>query len=58
MKCESCNGSGQSSNPGQDCFFCNGSGKMCDCCGEALSVEEAEMGDICEICESEQEEDI
>ena len=37
MKCEACDGTGESANKGQRCFFCNGTGGKCDVCGEAVN---------------------
>lgn len=48
MKCNSCDGTGESANKGQNCFECNGSGLICDECGEA-----AEDSDTCESCMAE-----
>lgn len=51
MKCEACNGTGKSSENEQDCFLCDGSGELCDKCGEAS----AEPGEnICSKCRDEQ----
>lgn len=50
MKCEDCNGTGESSKAGKPCFICDGSGELCDVCGEA-----SEPGqNVCEECDSEQ----
>lgn len=41
MKCSDCDGIGEiinPSDPGQPCFFCNGTGELCDHCGEAIDV--------------------
>lgn len=46
-KCESCDGSGKGSNDEQDCFDCNGTGEMCDVCGEAINAclcDDADIG--------------
>jgi RecJ-like exonuclease len=50
MNCEACNGTGKSANPGQPCFLCNGNGRKCDICGEAVNdvIEE-----ICDACKEE-----
>lgn len=50
MNCHDCEGSGESNNPGQCCFFCNGSGTLCDRCGEpcAEAVES-----LCDRCQEE-----
>jgi RecJ-like exonuclease len=42
-KCENCEGTGTVSlpeHPGRvtTCFFCNGTGEMCDICGEAINI--------------------
>lgn len=50
MKCEACNGKGESANAGQACFLCDGTGAKCDVCGEA--VEEA-GADVCNDCANE-----
>ena len=47
MKCEACNGTGKSAKKDQSCFMCNGTGSMCDICGEA--VNDAGM-DLCSAC--------
>lgn len=47
MKCQACKGSGN----GGACLICDGSGQVCDICGEA-----AEVGaDTCEDCLDEAE---
>ena len=38
MDCVDCKGTGKSANEGQGCFVCNGTGLMCDVCGEAIDV--------------------
>ena len=52
MKCEVCLGSGDSRVKGdKKCLLCNGSGELCDVCGEA--VEEPGQN-ICDLCYVEQ----
>jgi len=54
MTCPECNGTGDSGKPGLRCFFCNGSGSLCDQCGEACG----EPGqDLCEQCAEIAEEE-
>lgn len=51
MKCDSCEGTGKSANKGQACFLCNGSGSMCDVCGEACD----DRGqNVCTKCQEEE----
>lgn len=38
MECDDCDGTGESANPGQACFICDGTGEMCDACGESFAV--------------------
>lgn len=48
MNCPSCGGSGFSKLTGvAECFECNGTGALCDTCGEA--VDEAGQN-ICNAC--------
>lgn len=54
MKCEDCDGTGESEIKGKPCFVCNGTGEMCDVCGEA--VDEAGQN-ICDACQAEVKED-
>lgn len=52
MKCEACNGTGDSAIKGKDCFVCDGAGEKCDGCGEAVD----EVGqNICNDCQNEPE---
>lgn len=53
MKCESCDGTGDGLTLGdRRCSACNGTGNICDVCGESC-----ETGlDICEQCLKEEEE--
>lgn len=58
MNCESCKGTGQSANAGQPCFFCNGSGQMCDGCGEAMDGDDIDLGGgKCQTCVDAEKED-
>ena len=34
-ECEDCGGSGKSAKPGTPCFRCDGTGLICDRCGES-----------------------
>ncbi len=50
MKCENCQSAGVVDSTFQ-CLVCEGSGQVCDVCGEA-----AEVGaDLCEECRNEAE---
>jgi hypothetical protein len=38
------------------CFFCNGSGEMCDGCGEAMTLDDIDLGcGKCQACLDEEE---
>ncbi len=52
MKCDSCKGSGENTR-GETCFFCGGSGECCDRCGEAMTLDECDMG-MCQACADEE----
>jgi len=52
MQCEDCKGTGESANKGEACFMCNGTGTVCDKCGEAS---EEEGMDVCMSCVAEEE---
>lgn len=50
MKCEGCNGTGESGIKGRPCFECDGMGEKCDVCGEAVD----EKGqNVCNDCQNE-----
>ena len=50
MKCEACNGLGDGAKKGdKNCSLCNGTGEVCDICGE--STETAQ--NICDLCQEE-----
>lgn len=38
MKCQECDGTGKSAIPGKRCFFCSGTGELCDKCGESIDA--------------------
>ena len=51
MKCESCNGTGDGAKKNDhNCSICNGTGCLCDGCGESCEIE----SNICELCLEEQ----
>jgi len=50
MKCESCDGKGKD-DAGKTCFACDGSGEICDICGEAS---EEPGANVCKECANEQ----
>lgn len=52
MTCEACKGTGKSAKPGMPCFMCNGSGEMCDRCGEAS---EEPGQNVCDECANGEE---
>ncbi len=55
MNCQACDGTGDGRKFGdRNCSICNGSGSVCDVCGEAV----AEGEDVCGECEGEREEDL
>jgi len=50
MECEFCNGSGDGLKPGDGrCSICNGSGEVCDVCGEATEAGQ----NICDRCQAD-----
>jgi len=49
MKCENCHGTGEGSTEFSACFICDGSGTLCDICGEASDADI----DTCPDCEDE-----
>jgi RecJ-like exonuclease len=52
MKCELCNGTGDGATKGlKGCSVCNGSGEVCDICGEATEPGQ----NICDECENDEE---
>ena len=53
MKCDDCDGEGTCMDGIRrvTCFSCNGMGRICDCCGEAVD----EPGqDFCELWEEDE----
>ena len=49
MKCPDCDGSGDGGVDHHSCFLCDGSGTLCDRCGEAADAGAA----LCDECEEE-----
>lgn len=51
MRCEACKGTGLNAN-NKPCAWCEGTGTMCDYCGESC----AKGFNLCELCQQEEEE--
>lgn len=49
MKCHNCDGLGDGGNGQDTCFICNGSGTLCDICGEPSDADI----ETCYECEAE-----